>query len=528
VIASPARHVIRLVAVAVPSLAAATLIVGLLQDRLGVPNPSAVYLVAVVATALVSGTVGAVATSFAAFLLYNFLFTEPRGSFLVTDPAVWLGVLLLLFVGIVVGQLAALERSRTAIAQAREREARAMFEVSRGLATRPSTQAVLPELARVLAEEASMRRVWIALGADDAAERVAADTGAGPPRGPTGLVAVLRRTPGSTPAQWVRVHPPGRSRPGGETYRVRIEASGTVLGSIWATRERGAGAPDRTATRLLAAAADQIGQAIAQDQLAGASRAAEVARQSDALKSALLQTVSHDLRTPLAAIRIAAGGLRPDSELSTDARRESADTIEREVEHLNRLVTNLLDLSRIEAGGLRVEHEAVELDDALDRAIERLRAQLGGRPLEVRLDSTPVEVDPVLLETAFTNLADNALAHTDPGTALRVVAEAPSKGFVRLSVEDAGRGVPDDALPRLFEKFYRVPSPGGRSSSRTGIGLAVVRGLVGAMGGRVAARRSTLGGLAIDLDLPVARTPAEPQTSVEVPPPALGISGDGA
>lgn len=509
---SPARRLARLIAIAVPSLAAATVIVSYLQDRLGVPNPSAVYLVAVVATALVAGTSGAIVASVTSFLLYNFLFTEPRGTFSITDPAVLLGVFLLLFVGIVVGQLAALERTRTAIAQAREREARSLFQLSRELATRQSTAAVLPEIARVLAAETGMRRVWIALGGDDAAERVVADTadasGAESPVPAARFSSVLRRMPGSTPAEWVRVHQGSGSRSGGDTFRVRIEANGVSFGSIWCARERAASLPDRTATRLLAAAADQIGQALAQDRLAGASRAAEIAQQSDALKSALLQSVSHDLRTPLAAIRMAAGSLRPDSGLSVEARSESANAIEREVEHLNRLVTNLLDLSRIEAGALRVDREAVELEDVLARAIERLQPRLGDRPFELRLDAPPVEVDPVLVDAAFWNVVDNAIGHTPPSVPIRVVAEPGAEGFIRLTVEDGGSGVPDDALALIFEKFYRVPAS-GRTGAGTGIGLAVARGLIDAMGGRVTARRSTLGGLAIDIDLPVARLPAE-------------------
>lgn len=127
---------------------------------------------------------------------------------------------------------------------------------------------------------------------------------------------MLQRTPDETPARWSRVHQRSQRRGaqsnGREAYRVRIEAGGQSLGSIWALRDRHLGEPDRTETRLLSAAADQIGQALAHDRFAAESQAAEIARQSDALKSALLQSVSHDLRTPLATIRAAAGTLRPE------------------------------------------------------------------------------------------------------------------------------------------------------------------------------------------------------------------------
>src|SRR3954447_13796188 len=141
-----ARALVRYLVVAVPTLAVATVAVGVLQDGLGVPNPSAVYLVAVVATAIASGTLGAIATSVAAFVLYNYLFTEPRFTLSMHEPGVWLSVVLLLFVGVVVGQLAAMQRDRAEIATRREREARALFGVSRALATRETIDVVLSEI----------------------------------------------------------------------------------------------------------------------------------------------------------------------------------------------------------------------------------------------------------------------------------------------------------------------------------------------------------------------------------------------
>jgi two-component system sensor histidine kinase KdpD len=494
--------------VAVPSLAGATLLVWLLQDALGVPNPSAVYLVAVVATAIVSGTAGAIATAVAAFVLYNFFFTEPRYTLSMHEPGVWLSVVLLLFVGVVVGQLTALQRSRAELARRREREARALFGVSHGLAMRESIDAVLPLIAHELQADTHMERVWISLGAG---ERPGAgeptDAGAGSPQG--GALTQLRRNSDGA-LEWVRVHPPtGRARGASEheTFRVPIESAGQSLGSIWALRKREIGLPESDETRLLAAASDQLGQAVAHDRMAADSRAAEVAYESDALKSALLQSVSHDLRTPLATIRAAAGTLRAENLPTETARRESVDAIEREVEYLNRLVTNLLDLSRIEAGAIRANVEPFEIDDVVGATIERLAPRFDGRPLDYVPGREVVAADPVFLDAALTNVIENALRHTSSGTRIRV-STGVVDGVARLTVDDGGTGVPEELLPRLFEKFYRVP--GSRASRHgTGIGLAVVHGLVEAMGGHVAARRSELGGLAIDIDLPLAQVPAE-------------------
>jgi two-component system sensor histidine kinase KdpD len=307
-----------------------------------------------------------------------------------------------------------------------------------------------------------------------------------------------------------------KTHDGRDTYRVRIVAGDAAVGSIWALRRRERGEPDRAESRLLAVTADQLGGALAHDRLAAESQAAEIARQSDALKSALLQSVSHDLRTPLATIRAAAGSLRPGSGLGPEDRRESADAIDREVEYLDRLVTNLLDLSRIEAGALRAERDVLEVDDFVGGVLERLQRRLAGRPLHVALEAPLVEVDPVFLDEALTNVIENAVKHTPAGTPLWLVASEISDGAsVRLSVEDGGEGVPPEAMGRLFDKFYRVPGRGRGSRAGTGIGLAVARGLIEATGGRVAARPSEHGGLAIDLYLPLA-VHSEPGITVGV------------
>ncbi len=509
--AGQVRALGRFLLVALPSLALATIAVSVLQDGFGVPNPSAVYLVAVVATAIASGTLGAIATAVASFVLYNYLFTEPRYTLSMHEPGVWLSVVLLLFVGVVVGQLAAMQRDRAELATRREREARALFSVSRALATRESIDLVLGDIARALERDAHMEQVVVTIGAGD-----------NPAVGfeSHGVINQLRRMPGEAPPEWVRVHQPAaRQRPRIddstapiEIYRVLIDSGSEAIGSMWAIRSRGAGAPGADETRLLTAAADQLGQAIAHDRMATEARSAEVARASDALKSALLQSVSHDLRTPLATIRAAAGTLRSDSSSDARARRESIEAIDREVEYLNRLVSNLLDLSRIEAGVIRAALDTFELDDLIGATVDRLGGRLDGWHIEDRVGPELIEADPVFFEATVSNVVENAIRHTPLGTTIRISAQqsqvpgpAPT---VLLTVEDSGPGVPDRSFEQLFDKFYRVP---GRRASRsgTGIGLAVARGLIEAMGGRISARRSELGGLAIDIELRGARVPAE-------------------
>jgi two-component system sensor histidine kinase KdpD len=288
---------------------------------------------------------------------------------------------------------------------------------------------------------------------------------------------------------------------------VAITSGGVNLGAIWTVRPRELGDPDAGERRVLAAAADQIGGSLERDRLQREATTAEISRRSDALKSALLDSVSHDLRTPLASIRAAAGTLMdPDIEWPPDQRRDIAASIDREADWLNRLVTNLLDMSRVEAGELRPMLVVLAVDDVVAEAVHRAGAVLAERPLETAVppDLPPVLVDEVLIGQVMANTLDNAMKYAGPSAPVRISAHETDDHRVRITVEDGGPGVPEESLPRLFEKFYRVPRKGEGSRRGTGIGLAVVRGLVEAMGGRVAARRSELGGLAVDVDLPIA------------------------
>ena len=496
------------------ALTLATLLVSFLEQVADVPNAHAAYLLAVIALAVQLGTTEAIVGAFGAFLLANFLFTEPVLTLSVVDRGEWLNLLLLLVVGVIVGQLAGRQRDRAQAAELREREARGLFQVSRALATAGDASQAMRDVVRILRAETGMSRVWIGLRGASPLERVVADTGLGDePSVPT-RYGLLKRTDGDAPALWIGLHAAPRSLrsvPSTDLagYRVVIEVGERPLGSIWALRPRPLGLVGREETRLLAAAADQVAQALERDRLRRDATSVEVARQSEALKSALLDSVSHDLRTPLATIRAAAGSLVEGADGVDQAR--VAEAIDRQAVHLDRLVTNLLDMTRIEAGELRPQLHPVLLDDAVADTVDRLRSSLDGRDVQVAIpqDLPPVLIDEVYLDAVVSNLLDNALKHSPDDAPIQVSAcQAPDGGPVRLVVEDAGPGVPEEALARVFEKFYRVsPAPAG-SRRGSGIGLAIVRGLTEAMGGRVAAQRSSLGGLAIIVELPPT-APAE-------------------
>ena len=491
------------------ALAAATALVSALESGLGIDNASSVYLVAVAAIAIRWGTVAAIATAVGGFLVYNLLFVDPRNTFAVATPEELLTLLLLLFVGVVIGRLAGYQRDRERVAQRREREARAQFAITRELATAHR----LPDAMRAVVErigvETGARRTWVGLGPTVAQERVAADTAPAEPIPAVGTHAVLRRDRDEGAATWTRIHAQGRSaRDAGDAlYRVELRADDSLFGSVWCQRDRAHGDPRLEETRLIAAAADQLAQAIRRERLAVRAADLEVERRSDELRSALLDSVSHDLRTPLASIRAAAGGLAdPDIQPSVEEVRSAARSIDEEAERLNRLVGSLLDMSRIQAGAIVAEIDVIPLSELVEPAVARMRSQLAGHPLTIDLpaDLPSVRADATLLSQALSNLLENAARHAPAGAPIVVRAsEHPGRGEVALVVEDGGPGVPAEAMPHLFERFYRGPGSGAGGGRRGfGLGLTVVQGLVAAMGGAVRAEQSSLGGLAVTLQLP--------------------------
>ena len=508
-------------------LASATALAAVVHGPLGVQHASIVYLLPVLAVGMGYGSWLAVATAVISFLLYDFFFVQPLHTFAMAAPEEWLDLLLFLVVATVIGRLSALQLRRRREAELRSAEARAMFAMSRDIATAATALEAAPLLAARLAREAEMARVWIGLGAAIPEERVVADSVAGEPRPPVTSRWLLHSHSADAQPSWSRVREPAIGRAGDRAvdqrearrkaaregdepvtvFRIPIEAGGETIGSLWATRHREDPFPGRSHTRLLAAAADQLGQSVIRDRLAAEATAAEVARQSDALKSALLDSVSHDLRTPLAAIRAAAGILMdPDVAVTQEATRVTAGSIDREAERLSRLVRNMLDLGRIEGGALHPSLELYDLADIIEPVVERIRPMLAPSDLEVAVAQNlpAVRADGMFVDQILTNLLENAARYA-AGRRIRVSARQARVGRVDLVVEDAGPGVPAAALPHLFERFYRAPRrQGSRVEGGSGIGLAVVRGLAEAMGGSADARQSSLGGLAV-----VVRLPAE-------------------
>jgi two-component system sensor histidine kinase KdpD len=527
------RRLLSILAIIAGTIGIATAVVAVLESSaVGLPDASPVYFVAVVIAGSLIGTWAAIATAIGSFVVYDLLFTQPTFTVVVSNPQEWLDLVLFLVLAVIVGRLSALGREQADEASRRASEATALFAISRILATEQEIETAAPQVAERLVADASLDRVWIVRDRPGGPPQVIADTHPASPAPASSFVTSLVRTPGDAPARWVVAHEPGAraGRPGAPVLRVRMETDGTVVGSLKALPAEGLREPDRVTTRLLGLAADQLALAIRRDDLRREATELEIARRADALKSALLDAVSHDLRTPLASIRAAAGSLvDPDVAFDEAAARGTAAAIDAEADRLDRLVREVLDLSRIEAGSLRPELEPLVLGDAVGAVLDRLRPILGGRPIHVEVpdELPPVRADAVLLDGIVTNLVENVARHAPAPAPLSIGASSVDGGRgVELAIEDGGPGLPPASRERLFAKFQPLPSTSQGSRPGLGLGLAIVRGMAEAMGGSVAASDSTLGGLRIAVRLQAAdRAPVEPTASSPSLSPAVPPAG---
>lgn len=261
---------------------------------------------------------------------------------------------------------------------------------------------------------------------------------------------------------------------------------------------------------MLDTAAGQLAVATERERLRGRAMETEVLRRTSELKSALLDAVSHDLRTPLSSIIGAAGSmLQPDVDWSPDERREFLETIEQEAERLNRIVGNLLDLSRVQGGTLVPALDWHDPALVVREALQRLQPITREHRLRISIpdDLAPVLIDPVEIDQVVANLVENAVKYTPAGAEIAVSA-AVADGELRVSVADQGPGVSSEALPRLFEPFYRAPAAATIRGS--GLGLAVAKGLVHAHGGRIWAESEDGRGARFTFTIPSAPLEVEP------------------
>jgi len=520
-------------ALALGGVALVTLLIQLVEPRLDTRNTSMLYLIVVLAVASRFGHWPAVVASVAAFVTFNWFFVEPRHTLIVSEPEEWVMLIVFLLTAIITGELAAGQRRRAEESEEREREARVLYDTARSLGG-PQLERALHEAADQLRNELGLRAIAIDVSSNANTGVFRATAGVAtllpPPESlGTATFRVLGEPPRSTDAssraraRWVRAVPatgaPASSgRVVSQLHIVPISYGDRRVGSLLLVPGEGRTRFSEVENHLLSTVAAQLAQGIERARLRQEANDAEVLRRTDELRTALLNAISHDLRTPLASIIASAGSLRQRDVVWSDEQvQEFAADIEEEARRLNRIVGNLLDLSRIEAGSLRPDKQWHDLSALIDDVLGRLRSIAADHTLvvEVPEDLPPVLIDYVQIDEVLSNLVENAVKYTPPGTEIRI-SVLPVDEAVAVHVTDGGPGFTAAELPHLFEAFYRGDARAGRTG--TGLGLAVAQGLVEAHGGRIWAENRPGGGGLVGFTLPLGgqNAPADdPERLVE-------------
>jgi two-component system, OmpR family, sensor histidine kinase KdpD len=465
---------------------------------LGVVNAATVsttFLLVVLVVAATSRLWVALTVSTVAVLCFNFFFLPPLGTFVVAEPQNWLALISFLAVSLVASNLSAVARARTAEALGRRDEQARLFDLSRDVLVLPDSRAALTALARAVARRFDLEYLAIALPADDTWDVSAA--------GAEDITLDPKQLAVALAAAQTTLEFDAYSR----TYSGHREltADGRIIRLVplrVGTRPIGlmaaSGRPVDPGT--LDALAGVVAIAIERANLLQERKAAELTRQSDELKSALLASIGHDLRTPLTAIRVAAANLR-EAGLPPADRLEQSDLIQAEVERLARLFQNLMDLARIDTGAVARDTRRVHPSEIVAAAREQVEHLLRGHPLDVTVDpDVPVRLDPRLTASALAHLLENAAQYAPEGTPIAVRAGVVGDRL-EISVRDHGPGIAPADLPRVFDRFYRGENARTRTSG-TGMGLWIARGFLAAQHGRVWAGNAGGGGAVFSIAVP--------------------------
>jgi two-component system sensor histidine kinase KdpD len=453
-------------------VAGATAVLGLLRAEFGPATIALLYLLVVLGSAMYLGRGAAIIASLLAFGFFNFFFVPPYYSLSIAQAQDVVRLLAFLAVAVIVSTLAGRATQQALAAQQRADELGALYSLSQLISAEVDLQRVLPTVARMTAQLLDVPICTVLIYDAEGRLREGGSYGAPPERAKyvdtflrvgQRVLGVLRLSQRAITTPFTRA----------EQERIETIAAQTVL-----VLERARLAQEAGHTRALA--------------------------ESDRLKATLLSSVSHDLRTPLAIIKGAATNLLQD-DIAWDGatRHELLTTIRDETDRLNRLVGNLLEMSRIEAGALQQTRGWQHLGDLVTGVVERLQGVLAGHALSVDLpDDLPlVAISYAQIEQVLTNLLENAARYSAPGTSICVRARALD-GQVQVEVLDQGPGIPASLLPHIFGKFVRGVDP-ERHAGGSGLGLAICKGLIEAHGGQIWAENRSEGGTRVAFTLPL-------------------------
>jgi two-component system sensor histidine kinase KdpD len=475
----------------------------LMFPRFAPANLIMVYLLGTVLAAWRLRRGPSILVSLLSVAAFDFFFVPPYLTFAVTDTQYVITFAVMLVVAVVISTLTTRLRAQAEAARQRERRTAALYSMTRTLVSQRGLDDLLSAATRHIADMFGARVAMLLPGPDGQLLRRAGELapGADEPRE-------------SAVAQWVQEHGQMAGRgsatlPGARALYLPLKAARGTVGVLGVEPA----ADDAFATpeqlHLLETFAAQTALAIERVALVDEAQQARLRSETERLRNSLLSAVSHDLRTPLATITGSASALvEQEAELDVEARRELAQAIQEEADRLNRLVHNLLEMTRLESGGIRVRKDWHPLEEVVGSALARVEKRLGARRVAIDLpsDLPLVPLDPLLIEQVLINLLDNAIKYTPEGSPLEISASVEGHA-VCVTVADRGPGFAPGEETRVFDKFYRGREAGTRSGA--GLGLAIARGIVEAHGGVVAAEPRPGGGALFRLALPLAVDPPE-------------------
>jgi len=433
------------------------------------------FLAAVVGAAMLGGIAVALYTALLSYLAWDYLFMPPVGQINIDDPRDAVALVVFTGVAAATGLLASRVRREAKAAQGRIESLRRISAFSRRLGEPATEPDLLAEVAKLAAEIVSPAIVLIAEGEDvniRAAEPPSVDT----------------MDDGSwAAARWAaaRQEQSGRGTatlPSAAWRFLPLRSARRCFGVVGVRPTSGI---DQPLAQTLGALADQAAAALERVRLTAAAARSEAQAETQRLRTALLNSLSHDLRTPLTGIRGAAGSLRTSwSILSPEVRRDLLASIELDIVRMTRFLANITDMTRLETGEIMPRLERVDLLEAVSSAAARV-PDLGPLAMDVPDNLPGLRADPALLEQVLINLFENAAKYAPGGEVVTVSARKSGEDVI-VAVSDAGPGIPAADLPHVFDSFYRARL-GDRTVPGTGLGLAIAHGLIEAMGGSIAA-----------------------------------------
>ena len=490
-------------------LAAMALVIWALRVAQNVPNPvisALLLLLVILITATAVQVRVAIAVSAITTAAFNFFLLPPFYTFTLAEPQHWVALFVFLIVAIIASQLSAVARARTHEAVGRRDELARLFDLSRDVLVMSDSRQAMSSLARSVARRFDLEFVAIALPRSD--DWDVFDAGAR-----TVELDKRQLTAAFASAQvslefdaYARTYAGHRMMTiDGQSIRlVPLRVGTKPIGVLAAS-----GRPMEPGT--LDTLAGVVAIAIERAQFLEERKEADLTRQSEELKTALLASLGHDLRTPLTAITVAASNIKA-SGLSADDIADQSDLIAAEAERLTRLFENILDMARIDAGAIASETRWTYPSEILAAARDQTEHVLQQHKLDVKIDrEVPVRLDPRLTAIALAHLLENAAKYAPAGSSIDVRIGVTDEGLV-IQVRDHGPGIPAADVPHLFRRFYRGTS-GRAQASGTGMGLWIARGLLAAEQGRIWAENCADGGAQFTIVVPAAVKPVDSEAS---------------